>query len=52
MFLKEGVLLNAIDYEEAKRIRKRASNYYWKEQKLFFKALLVPKSEERVSLVR
>jgi len=52
MFLKEGVLPNAIDYEGAKRIRKRASNYCWKEQKLFFKALLVPKSEERVFLVR
>ncbi len=52
MFLKEGVLPNAVDYEEAKRIKKRASNYCWKEQKLFFKALLVPKSEERVSLMR
>ncbi len=52
MFLKEGVLPDAVDYEEAKRIRKRANNYCWKEQKLFFKALLVPKSEERVSLVR
>jgi hypothetical protein len=52
MFLKEGVLPDAVDYEEAKRIRKRASNYCWKEQKLFFKALLVPRSEERVSLVK
>ncbi len=52
MFLKEGVLPNVIDYEGAKRIRKRASSYYWKEQKLFFKALLVPKYEEKVSLVR
>jgi hypothetical protein len=52
MFLKEGVLPDAVDYGEAKRIRKRASNYCWKEQKLFFKALLVPKSEERVFLVR
>jgi hypothetical protein len=50
--LKEGVLLDAVDLEESKRIRKRASNYCWKEQKLFFKSLLVPKPEERVSLVR
>jgi len=50
--LKEGVLPDAVDFEESKRIRKRASNYCWKEQKLFFKALLVPKPEERVSLVR
>jgi transposase InsO family protein len=41
-----------VDLEESKRIRKRANNYCWKEQKLFFKALLVPKPEERVSLVR
>jgi hypothetical protein len=52
MFLKEGVLPDAVDYEEAKRIRKRANNYCWKEQKLFFKALLVPKSKERVFLVK
>jgi hypothetical protein len=52
MFLKEGVLPDAVDYEEAKRIRKRASNYCWKEQKLFFKALFMPRSEERVSPVR
>jgi hypothetical protein len=50
--LKEGVLPDAVDLEEGKRIRKRASNYCWKEQKLFFKALLVPKLEERVSLVK
>jgi len=31
MFLNEGVLPDAVDYEEAKRIRKRASNYCWKE---------------------
>jgi len=51
MFLKEGVLPDAVDYGEAKRIRKRASNYCWKEQKLFFK-VFVPKYEERVPLVR
>jgi hypothetical protein len=50
--LKEGVLSDAVGLEESKRIRKRASNYCWKEQKLFFKALLVPKPEERMSLVR
>ncbi len=50
--LKESVLPDAVDLEESKRIRKRASNYCWKEQKLFFKRLLLPKPEERVSLVR
>jgi transposase InsO family protein len=52
MLLKEGVLSDAVGFEESKRIRKRASNYYWKEQKLFFKTLFVPKPEERVSLVK
>jgi len=52
MFLKEGVLLDAVDFGGGKKIRKRASNYCWKEQELFFKALLVPKPEERASLVR
>jgi hypothetical protein len=52
MLLMDGVLPDTVDFEEGKRIRKRASNYCWKEQKLFFKALLVPKPEDRVSLVR
>ncbi len=46
------MLSNAVDLEESERIRKRASNYCWKEQKLFFKALLMPEPEERMSLVR
>jgi hypothetical protein len=50
--LKEGILPDVADFEGSKRIRKRASNNCWKEQKLFFKTLLVPKLEERVSLVR
>jgi hypothetical protein len=50
--LKEGVLPAAVDFEEGKRIRKRASTYRWKEQQLFFKGLYVPKHEERMSLVR
>jgi len=31
MFLKEGVLHDAVDFEGGKRIRKRANNYCWKE---------------------
>jgi hypothetical protein len=49
--LREGVLLEVIDLEEGKRAKKRADNYCWKEQKLFFKDLYVPKPEERRSLV-
>ncbi len=52
MLLKEGVLSDAVGLDESKRIYKRASNYCWKEQKLFFKTLLVPKPEERMSLVK
>jgi hypothetical protein len=52
MLIREGILSDAIDLDESKRIRKRASNYCWKEQNLFFKTLLVPKPEERLSLVK
>jgi hypothetical protein len=52
MLIREGILSDAMDLDESKRIRKRASNYCWKEQKLFFKTLLVPKPEERLSLVK
>ncbi len=49
--LKEGILLDTIDLEGSKRARKRASNYCWKEQRLYFKGLYVPKLEERMPLV-
>ncbi len=45
------MLSDAIDIEEGKRVRKRVSNYCWKEQSLYFKGLLVPKPEERLSMV-
>jgi hypothetical protein len=51
MFLREGMLPEMIEVEEGKRARKRAEHYYWKEQKLFFKDLYVPRPEERRSLV-
>ncbi len=50
--LKEGVLADTGNLEENKRIRRRVSNYCWKEQKLFFKNLVVPRLEERLPLVR
>jgi len=49
--LKEGMLPDTIDLEEGKRAKKRANNYYWKEQRLYFKGLYVPKPEERIPLV-
>jgi hypothetical protein len=49
--LKEDKLPDIVDLEESKRARKRISNYCWKEQRLYFKGLLVPKPEERMTLV-
>jgi hypothetical protein len=52
MLISEGILSAVVDLDESKKIRKRANNYCWKEQKLFFKTLLVPKPEERLFLVK
>jgi hypothetical protein len=49
--LREGMLPERIEPEEGKRAKKRVEHYCWKEQKLFFKGLYVPKPEERRSLV-
>ncbi|CAK9193856.1 unnamed protein product [Sphagnum troendelagicum] len=49
--LKEGMLPEMVELEEGKKARKQAVHYYWKEQKLFFKDLYVPRPEERRSLV-
>ncbi len=49
--LKEGVLPDMVEHEEGKRARKRAEHYCWKEQRLFFKDLYVPRPEEKRSLV-
>ncbi len=49
--LKEGILPDTVDLEESKRARKIITNYYWKEEGLYFKGLYVPKPEEKVRLV-
>jgi hypothetical protein len=49
--LKEDKLLDTVDLEESKRAKKRINNYCWKEQRLYFKGLLVPKPKERMPLV-
>jgi hypothetical protein len=49
--LKGGILPDTIDHEESKRVRKRITNYCWKEERLYFKGLYVPKPEERMRLV-
>jgi len=50
--IREGILSEEVSLDEGRRIRRRASNYCWKEQKLFFKTLLVPRPKERLPLVR
>jgi hypothetical protein len=49
--LKEGILPDTVDLEESKRARKRITNYCWKEERLYFKGLYVPKPEEKMRLV-
>jgi hypothetical protein len=49
--LREGMLPEMFELEEGKRATKRVEHYCWKEQKLFFKGLYVPKLEESRSLV-
>jgi hypothetical protein len=49
--LKGGVILDTTDLQAGKRARKRATDYCWKDDKLYFKGLYVPKPEERIKLV-
>jgi hypothetical protein len=49
--LKEGFIPNTVDLQESKRAKKRGRQYCWKDGKLYFKGLYVPKPEERLELV-
>jgi hypothetical protein len=49
--LKGGILPDTVDLEENKRVKKRITNYCWKEERLYFKGLYVPKPEEKMRLV-
>jgi hypothetical protein len=49
--LKEGVIPDTVDLQASKRARKRTTYYCWKDEKLYFKGLYVPKPEERMELV-
>ncbi len=49
--LQGGMLPDTVDTVEAKRARKRVLNYYWHDQSLYFKGLLVPRPEDRMGLV-
>jgi hypothetical protein len=50
-WLKEGFLPDEVNSQERRRVRKRAKQYCWKDGKLYFKGLYVPKPEERLELV-
>jgi hypothetical protein len=39
------------DPQESKRIRRRAKQYYWKDGKLYFRGLYVPKPDDRLKLI-
>ncbi len=49
--LKEGFIPDTVDLQESKRARKQATHYCWKDEKLYFKGLYVPKPEDRLKLV-
>ncbi len=49
--LKGGVIPDTADLQAGKRVKKRATDYCWKDDKLYFKGLYVPKPEERIKLV-
>jgi hypothetical protein len=50
-WLKEGFIPEGVDILESKRVKKRAKQYCWKDGKLYFKGLYVPKPEDRLMLV-
>ncbi len=49
--LKGGVIPDIADLQTNKRARKRTNDYCWKDNKLYFKGLYVPRPEERIKLV-
>jgi hypothetical protein len=49
--LKGDILPDTVDLEESKRAKRIIANYCWKERRLYFKGLFMPKREERMALV-
>jgi hypothetical protein len=50
-WLKDGFISKGVDLQESKRVKKRAKQYCWKDGKLYFKGLYVPKPKDRLMLV-
>ncbi|CAK9203035.1 unnamed protein product [Sphagnum troendelagicum] len=51
VLLQEGYMAEEVDPQESKRIRKRAKQYCWRDNKLYFKGLYIPRPKERLKLV-
>ncbi|CAK9249642.1 unnamed protein product [Sphagnum jensenii] len=49
--LREGIIPDTVDPQTSKRARRRVIHYCWKNEKLYFKGLYVPKPEDRLKLV-
>jgi hypothetical protein len=49
--LREGIIPDTVDPHASKRARRRVTHYCWKNEKLYFKGLYVPKPEDRLKLV-
>jgi hypothetical protein len=49
--LKDSVIPNTADLQAGKRARKRTTYYCWKDEKLYFKGMYVPKPKERIKLM-
>jgi hypothetical protein len=50
-WLKNGFISEEVNFQENKRVKKRAKQYCWKDGKLYFKGLYVPKPKDRLKLV-
>jgi hypothetical protein len=50
-WLKNGFIFEEVNLQESKRVKKRAKQYCWKDGKLYFKGLYVPKPKDRLRLV-
>jgi hypothetical protein len=49
--LREGIIRDMVDPQASKRARRRVTHYCWKNEKLYFKGLYVPKPKDRLKLV-
>jgi hypothetical protein len=48
--LNEKMMPKSTNVVKVRQAKKRMTNYYWHDQKLYFKGLCVPKLEEKKNL--